>query len=247
MTHRVSLGLLTLALSAVSAQAALQTVTLSGVTQYDAWLDGSLTASSNPGYGGFPGTGTWPSPIGSSATGSGDATLNKTANGTGGGPYPASASMYFGGFSSTVNNNGGQLTVTDTTPVSGVTHIVFQVDIAEAWTYDFWNGALPVLSYNGGSQALTATTSELVDEVFVGTVEMPSGTESIYRNTYLLEWDVTGLSITSFSISFNGVQHAQLYALQLDQSNGSFISVIPEPSALGLMGLAVPMLTRRRR
>jgi hypothetical protein len=225
---------------------------LAGSTQYDEWAAGSLTSSANPGYPGFPGSGAWPAPIGSSAAGSGDANLNKVANGNGGGPYPAGAAIYYGGFSADINNNGGTLSVTDVTPVADVSNIVLQIQIGEAWTYDFWNAALPTLSYNGGTQDLAADDAQLLEAFFNGTVTMPTGEEAVYINTYLLQWDLSSLgSITDVSLKFTGVQHAQLYALRLDQSDEYSPAVVPEPSALALagmagMGLLVACRTRRR-
>ena len=222
---------------------------LTGSTQFDGWHEGSLTTPSNPGYPGFPGSAAWPAPIGSSAAGSGDANLNKVANGTGGGPYPASGSIYFGGFSADVNNDGGTLSVTDTTPVAGLANIVFQIQIGEAWTFDFLDHVLPTLSYNGGSQALTADTSMLLEQFFNGTVSMPTGEENVYINTYMLQWDVSALGpITDFAIEFSGVQHAQLYMVQLDQSDT--FSVVPEPGAMvlaGLGGVGLLLAARKRR
>lgn len=225
---------------------------LPGLTQYDEWAAGSLTSSANPGYPGFPGSGAWPGPIGSSAPGSGDANLNKIANGTGGGPYPAGSAIYYGGFSADINNNGGTLSVTDVTPVAGLSNLVLQIQIGEAWTYDFWNDVLPTLSYNGGTQDLAADDSHLLEAFFNGTVTMPTGEEAVYINTYLLQWDLSSLGpIAGVSIKFTGVQHAQLYALRLDQSDEYSPAVVPEPGTLTLAGMAgvglmVACRTRRR-
>jgi hypothetical protein len=232
---------------------------LSGNTQYDGWDDyqsapsdprTNIVASANPGFPGFPGSGAWPAAgIGSGSTGSGDATLHKTTNGTGGGPYPASGSIYFGGFSGAINNNGGTLAVRDATPVAGVENVVFQVQIGEAWTYDFFNGALPTLSFNGGSQNLVATASQLVDSLFNGTVQMPTGPEDVFINTHLLQWDLSGLGpITDFTVSFTGVQHAQVYGLRLDQSDSFALVSVPEPTSLAFWAIgALAMTVSRRR
>ncbi len=238
--------------AASSAFGALTSITLPGATDTDVWPIGSLTAGPNPGYPSFPGSGAWPAPIGS-ATG-GDATLNKTANGTGGGPYPASEGLYYGGFSGDANVNGGTLTVSDATPLTNLSTVVFQVEIGESWTYDFFNHELPTLSYNGGTQSLAATYSSLFDQQYLGTIPMPSGDEPIYRNTYALQWDLNGIAdpITSFSVSFTGVQHAQLLSLQLDQSdavlaNSVLPAAVPEPSALLLAGACAGLAGLRRR
>ncbi|WP_146431065.1 PEP-CTERM sorting domain-containing protein [Blastopirellula retiformator] len=223
---------------------------LSGSTQYDEWTNTGLIGASNPGFPGFPGSGAWPSPIGSDAVGSGDATLNKTANGSGGGPFPSGSSMYFGGFSSAINNDGGTLQVADATPVANLQTVSFQVQIGEAWTYDFFDDILPTLSYNGGSQDLAATTSLLLEQYDNGTVTMPSGEETVYINTYLLTWDLSSIigTISDFAIDFTGVQHATLFTLRLDQSDQPVAT--PEPGSLALLLGGIPAAIwclRRRR
>ena len=220
---------------AFTAYAAPIPIALSGNTQNDGWTNPALTAAANPGYGSFPGSGAWPAPIQSNV--GGDAYLSKVSNGTGGGPYPASGSIYFGGFSGDANVNGGTLSVTDATPLANLQTVVFQIEIGEASTYDFYNGVLPTLSYNGGTQFLTADYVSL-SQVFNGTVEMPTGTEPIYINTYALQWDLSGISetISTFSISFSGVQHSQVYSMQLDQSD-TMTQAVPEPSTYALMAL----------
>ncbi|WP_145382076.1 PEP-CTERM sorting domain-containing protein [Botrimarina mediterranea] len=242
------------ALSPSVSLAAFVSPNLPGNADYDGWDD--LTAAANPGYSGFPGTGAWPAPIGSNAAGSGDAFLEKVANGTGGGPYPAGGSMYYGGFSGDINNDGGTLAVGDATPVAGLANIVFQIEMGEAWTYAFKDNVLPTLNYNGGAQALAATTSGVIEKLFNGTVAMPTGEEDVFINTYLLQWDVSSLGpITDFEVTFTGVQHGQLYGLQLDQSDAyqvvdaDFITPVPEPSTLvfGVIGAALLATGRRRR
>ncbi len=242
LSMRGGVSIFLLALGSTTALAdpiALPDPNLSGSVQYDGWLKGSLTTAANPGFPGFPGSSVWPGPIGSSAAGSADANLNKVANGNGGGPYPAGDSIYFGGFSADVNNQGGTLSVTDATPVSGLENVAFEIQIGEAWTYDFWNHALPTLSYNGGSQALAATGTQLLEQYFNGTVTMPTGEEPVYINSYLLQWDLSSIvgPITSFAITFTGVQHSQLYALRLDQSNQ--FTPVQSPARLSWPALAV--------
>ncbi|RYG37106.1 PEP-CTERM sorting domain-containing protein [bacterium] len=223
----------------------------SQTVQSDFWND--VSGSANPGRGSFPGTGAWSAPIESNI--GGDAKLSKVSNGTGGGPYAASQSIYFGGFSGDVNNNGGTLAVSDFTPVANLKTVVFQLQMGEAWTYDLWNGAAPVLSYNGGTQSLAATYSDVIAREFTGTVTMPSGEEPIYNNLRGYQWDLSGLSgITDFSISFTGVQHAQLYGLRLDQSDlaygtpvGPLPQAVPEPASMIALSLGAVAFLRRRR
>lgn len=253
-----SLALVALSLSLASAaSAALTSIALPGTTQTDVWArdtastDGPLTIAGSPGRGGFPGSAPWGSPILSPS--GGDANLLKTANGAAGGPYPAGSGLYFGSFGSVPNTNGGQLTVTEPTAIAGLSTVVFQVEIGEAWTYDLYNDVLPTLSYNGGSQNLAATYSSLFDKVYNGTIAMPSGEETLYINTYALQWDLASLGpITSFSISFNGVEHATLSALQLDQGSAQapaslLPAAVPEPTALAFLAASLALTGRRRR
>ncbi len=242
--QRESLFTVVLLASASIAQAAFIDPGLTGNTQYDGWV--GLTANNYPGYGSFPGNGAWPAPIISNTPGSGDASLRKVSNGPGGGPYLAGSSIYFGGFSAEVNYDGGTLAVGDTTVVDNLSNVVFQIEIGEAWTYDFYNRQLPVLSFNGGGQQLAATVSILVDQVYNGTVDMPTGPEDVYINSWLVQWDLSAYAgITDFEISFTGVQHAQLYSLRLDQSD--VYAAVPAPASLALLSLGGLVATRRRR
>ena len=225
-----------------------------GTTQYDGWV--GLTSANYPGYGAFPGTAQWPAPIGSNRTLSndfsinepGDGSLIRISGGAGGGPLPQSQAIYFGGFSSTPNTFGGTLGVTDTTPVANLRNVVFQLQIGEAQTFDLFNGLMPVLSYNGGSQSLAATSNHLIDQYFNGTVQMPTGPEPLYNNTYLLQWDLSSVAgpITDFTITFSGVQHSQVYSMALHQSD--VYTPVPSPATVAAFGLGgmITMLRARR-
>ena len=240
------------ALSAASGLAAPMAITpwsMPGNSESNGWL--TINSAVFPGTGSFPGSTMW-APLGS--TTGGDGILRKLANGpAGGGPYAASGSMYFGGFSGDVNFDGGRLAVTDNTPVADLSNIVFQIQIGEAWTYDFYNNVMPTLSYttsSGTVSNISATDWSLLEQYDNGTVTMPTGEETVYINTYAMQWDLSGVTeeITSFSITFNGVQHAQLYSLQLDQSD-TYVQAVPEPTT-GLLfaaGAAVLALRSRRR
>lgn len=224
---------------------------LAGATSFDRWTT-ALTSVASPGYPGFPGTGAWPATIGSDT--GGDAFIDKVANGSGGGPFPASGSLYYGGMSFDANVNGGTVAAIDSTPVAGLANVIFQIEIGEALTHDFFNDQLPVLSYTtslGTTADIAATGWQLTSQFYNGTVSMPSGEEPVYINAYLLQWDLSSVAeeITSIAISFTAVQHAQVYAVQLNQSS-VYTSAIPEPATfaalagLGALGLAA---ARRRR
>lgn len=235
--QRTLLAAAIVGLLATASQAEVIDPGLAGVTQYDGW--DNLTGGNFPGYGSFPGSSPWPAPIGSNQPGSGDATFNKTS----GNGYPAGGSIYVGGFSSTPNTLGGSFSVAETSTVAGLETVVFQIEIGEAFGYDLFNHASPTLSYNGGAQALTAAPV-LVEQIQNGTFTNPvtGQPEPVYLNTWLFQWDLSGVvdPISSFSVSFSAVQHAQIYALRLDQSDT--LRLVPEPASLGLMGLGASAL-----
>ena len=92
----------------------------SGNSAVDGW--NSLNTATFTGYGSFPGNTPWPGPIGSNASGSGDATLSRvTGSPTGGGPFLSSSSIYFGNLAQVPNALGGTLQVSDPTPLGIVT------------------------------------------------------------------------------------------------------------------------------
>lgn len=223
---------------------------LSGNTSFDGWSN--LNATNYPGYGSFPGFTGWPGPIGSNLSGSGDADLNRVSGSAGGGPFLSSGSVYFGSFTALANAYGGTLSVTDTTAQANVENIVFQIEIGEATGFDFFNDALPVLSYNSGSQNLAADLSGIINRFQDGTFLNPdtNQNEPVWVNTYLLQWDVSSIAgITDFEISFDAVQHSQVYNLQLDQSDdyqALNVNFIPEPASILLLAAGSMALLRRR-
>ncbi|MGE9267058.1 MAG: hypothetical protein ACQKBY_03085 [Verrucomicrobiales bacterium] len=235
---------------------------LGGTTATSLW-DGLSGSDHDPlVYGSFPGMSPWPSAIAPNDTAGVTTTtgLMKTENGASGGFYPASASIYYGGFSSDINVDGGTAQVQVTSPLAGVQSVIFQIQIGEALTYDFFNGVLPSLSINGNDFE-AADFSEITSRINNGTVVMPTGPGGtnedvpVYINTYALQWDLSEVvgPITSLDIEFTGVQHAQLYGLQLDQSanthSANLLSAyaIPEPqSALLCCGAALLFLRRKR-
>lgn len=232
-------------------------ITLSGGQVYDLWLNlasvpnmsrtapfimngvnyGNLPYSipGNAGGGMFPGMTMW-SPyqpqFWTTAT-RGD--LIKTANGPGGGPYPAGSSIYFGGASPVSNTNGGSLAVKGYA-IPAVKTVTFQISIGEAYGYSLWDAdgdglgsadmpKLKVYDTNGTLlSTLTANFAEVIKKAYNGSLEMPPGSgldEDVYINTFGLQWNLEGIQeqVGSFQVDFTGAQHAQLWSLRLDQTD----------------------------
>lgn len=211
-------------------------VTLTGTTKSEGWQ--KLTSSLYPGNGGYPGNALWTgtplvSKVGPDA---GASSLVKLFNGTSGGPYPGSASIYFGGSGSTPNTFGGTLAAqaSGSGLVSGVKTIVFQADIGEAWTYDLHDDDEPVLTYttSAGSFQLSPVHSSLYSRYDNGQVLMNGVWEDLYINSRAYQFNLNGISgILSISVSFDGVEHAQLYGIGLQQSDvQATSSVLPPPA-----------------
>ena len=271
---------------------------LSGNTQDDGWynlsnssktkiVDGVERTIAGSSRGNFPGGGSWSSPITSQVKSDNNisATLNKVANGGGGGAYTASSGLYIGGISSDYNLKGSTLGVYETAPVSNLANLVFQVELGAANGYDFYRpgtatgagvpdggnvptgsannlqvGALtgidysPILNftYDGNKTAsVAANFAELSAKGDNGTIQMPTGLETLYVNLYSFQWDLSSYSnISSFNITFDVVQHSQVYALRLTQSDAfNQVTAVPEPEsyALFMIGLGMLGFVARRR
>ena len=207
-----------------------------GATVFDGWEN--VTSLNYSGYGGFPGGSTWPTPIGSNSSGSEDAVLLRLSGSpTGGGPFLATDSIYFGNFSQSPNALGGTLAVKDETPLTGVQTIVLQIQVGEALGYDFHDPAgYPVLKLNNSGIAIPASFSPFVVARYQnGTFISPeTGAEPIYVNTWAFQWNLSaGVTVSSFQIEFSCVTHAQIYALRLDQSAALQTNqIFSSPSAL---------------
>lgn len=198
-------------------------VTLSGTTMSEGWEQ--LTSSIYPGNGGFPGTSAWLGALGSQVGPDAGANgLGKVSNGFAGGPYPASASIYFGGVLSVPNTNGGTLEVDASSSglLSGVKTAVFHLDIGEAWTYDLYNRTAPVATVTTtmGTYTVSAAYASRYAKVYNGQVWMNGQYEDLYINSraYQFDFDVLPGTVTGFVVSFSGVQHAQVHGLGLQQS-----------------------------
>ncbi|MFC0016185.1 hypothetical protein [Roseibacillus persicicus] len=163
-----------------------------------------------------------------------------------GNAYPSSDSLYGGGTSGDSNSYGATFDLSFS-PLANVSSIVLQVQIGAAFGYDFVDGALPVLSVNGTPVSLLGdeVTHQAQNGFYLG---LP-----VYVDTYGLQWDLSRFSdpVIDLEISFDVVQHSQLYGLRLDQSDSvipSSILPIPEPSGLFLCAFAFSgFVTSRRR
>ncbi|RYD30223.1 MAG: hypothetical protein EOP87_16985 [Verrucomicrobiaceae bacterium] len=222
-------------------------LTSAGATGTSTW--NNLNAAALPGYGGFPGFGAWPSPVSSQGVGDNSASFTKVS----GAAYPAGGSIYFGGTTLNPNTNGAQLSVSDSTPVSGLTTIVFQIQFGEAMGYDFYNGVEPVLTFTAGAQGgsgVAATYQSVIGRFANGTFDPGTGPEPLYTNTYGFQWDLSGITepISDFQITFSGVQHSSVYGMKLeqfDQNPGG--SIVPEPSFALLGSFGCLLLLRRKK
>jgi hypothetical protein len=179
-----------------------------GNTSYDGWED--LTGDN-------PDTSGWPGGIGSNTSQSGDAELV----GISVGPYPGWESIYFPSMTLNENDLGGTLAIRDTAPLTGVRTIVLQVKIGEALLHDFHApSGYPVLKINQGGASIEPAFSTRLNQVPNGFYVRPNNEEyPIYINTWAFQWNLDqGVTVDSFQIEFSAVTHAQVYALQLDQT-----------------------------
>lgn len=244
-------GLFLAQIFAILASASAQVIPINfnpgDTTSFDGWL---LKASEVPGFhGSFPGFGTW-DPIDANVPGSGDADLVKVANGANGGAFIATGSLYFGSVDPDLEPDtfDGTVKFTDATPLAGVNTIVFQVQIGEALGFDFYQDLAPTLTLNG-TTPITLQFSALINRYQNGEFPIPDTDPQefapIYVNTWGFQWDLSGFgsTITSIDIQFSAVEHAQVYATQLNQSNGVYTtSLVPEPSTWALLGIGLGVM-----
>jgi hypothetical protein len=210
-----------------------------GTTSYSAWSN--VNAFNYSGYGSFPGNQPWPSPI-TATEGSTTASLNRIAGSpTGGGPFLASESIYFGNFAQVPNALGGTLQVFDNAPLFNLKTLVFQIQIGEATGFDFYQPlGFPKISINSGSYS-SATFTNLVNRYQNGVFPSPETgqDEPIYINTWAYQWNFTTNGFDTLAIDFSGVTHSQIYALRMDGTSVfQNTPVIPEPSIYALLLLA---------
>lgn len=196
-------------LASANTYAAFYNPNFSGNTEYEGW--NNLTRDNNPGFPDSTASASqpWPSSILASGAGSaGNAAFGKVS----GSGYPAGESIY--------NSFGsGSYTITNNNPLTGLTAVLFQIETSGFLGSPF--SSLPVLNYNGGSQALVAT-------------QTATGRGS-NANTYAFQWDLSLASgITSFDIDWTTTAFSANYAMQLDTA-----SPVPVPAAFWLFGTAL--------
>lgn len=227
---------------------------LGGTNSYSSWVD--INSFNYTGYGSFPGNTPWPSPIRAKG-GSTNSTLNRIAGSpTGGGPFLASESIYFGNFAQVPNALGGTLRLSNNFSLTNIRTLIFQVQIGEATGYDFFSPTgFPKLSLNGGSYT-SARFTNLVNRYQNGVFPSPQTgqDEPVFVNTWAYQWNITNTSpINNYIIDFSAVTHAQVYELRWDSSSTIYNNpVIPEPSTyalltLGAIGLAGYLVRKRHR
>jgi hypothetical protein len=210
-----------------------------GSKSYSAWSN--VNSFNYSGYGSFPGNSPWPSPI-RATEGSTNSTLNRIAGSpTGGGPFLASESIYFGSFSQVPNALGGTLRLSNSLSLTNLRTLVFQIQIGEAIGYDFFSpSGFPKLSLNGETYN-TALYTNLVNRYQNGVFPSPETGEDepVWVNTWAFQWNLTSpTNINNYAIDFSGVTHSQVYALRWDSTSVLQNQVVPEPSTYALLLLA---------
>jgi hypothetical protein len=161
--------------------------------------------------------GSWPSGISSNAPQTGAQLVKITGE-----AYPGTESIYFPSMNLNQNELGGTLAIQDSAPLAGVRTIVLQVKIGEGLLHDFHTpNGYPVLKINQGGASIEPTFSTKLNPVLYSYYELSETEEyPIYINTWAFQWNLDPAdAIQSFQIEFSAVTHAQVYALQLDQTS----------------------------
>jgi hypothetical protein len=224
---------LTAVFAATATTHAAISVSLSGNTESSGWdnLKNSNSYWSANGYPtAYPGSAAWRAPVAANTAGSqGSAVLMKTS----GNGYFSGSSLYDAG-------GAGTFSISDASPIAGLSTVVFQIDAGTSI------GVLPVLHYNGGSQALAANYFAQADGGYL-TFNFTTG-QSFPTQNRAWQWDLTGLGVTSYEIVWGSTANNHLTQYEFNLATGdTFSQVIPEPSSAVLISLASLALYRRRR
>ncbi|WFB37749.1 PEP-CTERM sorting domain-containing protein [Kiritimatiellota bacterium B12222] len=198
---------------------------LTGTTSLNGWegLNNSYYDAVTHG-GGYPGAAAWTNPMVANE-GEADAQLMKVS----GTAYPASSSLYTSG--------GAVLSLSDLSALTDLETIVFSIAIAPGTGGGVVTG--PSLTLNGSTLIGAATTTW-----DLGSTSATIGGFEVTQTTYSYQWDLSGFGSTihDFDLRFETGEHAQTYAMQLDQGDTYSLAspnAIPEPSSLVLFSLAL--------
>lgn len=226
MMMRLSINYVVIVLWAMvgAAQASFLVIDLPGTSTQGNWA--GLTAANYPGYPTFFTTSSpWPNPI-AQTSGTGGMSFNKTA----GNGFPSNGG---GIYSAGTVPGGGSYAISAPTALSSLETVVFQLEIEGLGSNWAAVASGIVLNYNGGSQALTPSLSQLV----ATTPLPPQFGQPANRFFVAHQWDLSSTPpISSWQLTYNAAEHSIARALQINQ--GDTYAAIPEPSTLGLIGLA---------
>ena len=122
--------------------------------------------------------------------------------------------------------------------------VVYQADLAPNPDFPIPFSGGPLLSFNGGSQNIAAG--------YFAVQGSETRTTTFGIQTYTgasWQWDLTsyGETISSISILHPYSVHTAVAGLRIDSGNTFTTAVIPEPSAIGLCGLAAGLVIFRRK
>jgi hypothetical protein len=219
--------------AATSIGHAAMTINLPGNTETSGWdnLRNSNSYWSANGYPTtYPGASAWPAPVAANAAGSQGSAgfMKRSGNG-----YFSGSSLYDAGAV-------GTFSISDSSPLASLANIVLQIDAGTSI------GVLPVLNYNGGSQALAPNYFALADGEYL-TFNFQTG-QSFPTQNRAWQWDLTGLGVTSYEITWGSVANNHLTQYELNLTTGdTFIKAVPEPTAVVMISLTSLALFRRRR
>lgn len=224
-------GLLLLLLSS-SGAAQIQPVHFSGggVTSYDGWNAPQLNG--------------WPTATQPNMPNSGSALLSRQIRPEDNAqPVLGGESIYFFAFTQEANDFGSTLRVADASPVAGVRTITLQVQMGEALGYGFFEpSGYPKLKINGQEGGVSPAYTVILDTYQNGTFDSPiTGEEPVYVRIWGFQWDIDeGVGVSQLAIDFSAVTHAQVYEVQLDQTDALQSSPVFVPSNFEIVAPGSP-------